>query len=103
MGTRTAQRANSDLAIHPGEFLSEELEARGITQRELARRLRRPEQVVSEIVNGKKGISAETALGLERVLGASADFWLGLQMTYDLAVARRRHAATGHRRTRVKT
>ena len=104
MVTKAAHRARSDLAIHPGEFLSEELEARDMTQRELARHLGRPEQVVSEIVNGKKGITAETALGLERVLEASADFWLGLQMTYDLSKARRRNQpARTHRSLRAKS
>ncbi|MEX2160270.1 MAG: HigA family addiction module antitoxin [Dehalococcoidia bacterium] len=88
----------SDLSIHPGEFLAEEFQVRGMTQRELARQLGRPEQVVSEIVNGKKGITAETALGLESVLGASADFWLGLQMTYELAKARRRRTRSRTRR-----
>lgn len=100
MVTRTAQRITSDLPIHPGEFLGEELQARGMTQRELARQLGRPEQVVSEIVNGKKGITAETALGLESVLGASADFWLGLQMTYELGIARRRRPPTPSRAPR---
>lgn len=100
MATKPAQRLRTDLAIHPGEFLAEELEARGMTQRELARKLVRPEQVVSEIVNGKKGITAETALGLEHVLGASADFWLGLQMTHDLAMARRRRTPVRRRAAR---
>ena len=100
--TKTSRKSNSDLAVHPGEFLAEEIDARGMTQRELARRLARPEQVISEIVNGKKGIAVETALGLERVLDVSADFWLGLQMTYDLTMARRRHDARGRRSSRAK-
>ena len=88
MGTRTAQRLESDLAIPPGEILAEELKARGMTQKELARQMGRPEQAISEIVNAKKAITPETALAFEEVLGPSAEFWLGLQTTYDLTRAR---------------
>lgn len=95
MVTKKAGRTHSDTAIHPGKVLAEELAKRAMTQRELSRRLGRPERVVSEIVNGKRGVSIETALGLEAVLGTSADFWLGLQMTYDLALARRRRPSRG--------
>jgi HTH-type transcriptional regulator/antitoxin HigA len=77
----------SDLAIHPGEILEEELEARGMTQKALAAAMRRPPQVVNEIVRGKKGITAETALELERVLGSSARLWMNLQTTYALTLA----------------
>ena len=62
----------SDRAIHPGVYLEQELEARSMTQAELSRRMGRPIQVINEIVRCKKSISAETALGLERVLGTSA-------------------------------
>ena len=79
----------SDLPIHPGEFLAEELRARGMTQRALADLLGRPAQAISEIVNGKKRITAATALGLERVLGTPARAWLNLQVEYDLTIARK--------------
>ena len=97
MGTRTAQRLESDLAIPPGEILAEELKARGMTQKELARQMGRPEQAISEIINAKKGITAETAIQLEEALGPSAQFWLGIQLTYDLTLARQRQkkAAAG--------
>ena len=64
-----APRLWSDLPIPPGEVLAEELEARGMTQKELAARLGRPAQVVNEIIKAKKGITPETAIGLGRVLG----------------------------------
>ena len=85
-------RAWSDLPIHPGEILAEELEARGITQRELAAQMGRPPQAINEIIRGKKAMTAETALGLERVLGtlAYASFWLNLETTYRLTLARNR-------------
>lgn len=78
----------SDLAIHPGELLAEELESRGMTQRALAGAMGRPPQVINEIVRGKKAITAETAIQLEEVLGTSARLWLGLQATYELTRAR---------------
>lgn len=88
MATSEARLHRSDLAIHPGEVLSEELDARAMTQRSLAEAIGRPEQVISEIVRGKKGITAETALQLSLVLGISAEFWMNLQSSYELALAR---------------
>ena len=78
----------ADRAIHPGIYLGEEIEARGMTQTELARRMERPVQVINEVVRGRKAISEETALGLERVLGTPARVWLNLQSMYGLARAR---------------
>lgn len=84
-----------DRATHPGVYLARELEARGLTQTELSRRMQRPVQVINVIVRGKKSVSAETALGLERVLGTSARTWMNLQSNYLLATARqRRHEET---------
>lgn len=78
-----------DRAIHPGVYLGEEIEARGMTQSELARRMERPVQVINEVVRGHKAISNETALGLERVLNTPARVWLNLQSMYEIAIARR--------------
>jgi addiction module HigA family antidote len=88
MATETGRPHRSDLAIHPGEILAEELEARGMTQRSLAEAIGRPEQAISEIVRGKKGITAETALQLSEVFEVSAEFWMNLQTSYALTVAR---------------
>lgn len=79
-------------AVHPGEILREELEARGLTQTAFAEQLGRSAQLVSEICTGKKSVTPETALGFERVLGVSADFWVRLQAAYALDVARMRAA-----------
>jgi addiction module HigA family antidote len=65
--------------IHPGEILREELAARGLTANALALKLRVPPSRLTEILNGKRGISPDTALRLSRSLGPSAPFWLGLQ------------------------
>ncbi len=78
----------SDLAIPPGETLEEELEARGISQKELAMRLGRPAQVVNEIIRNKKAITPETAFELEAVLDVPAHFWINLQTNYEMAIAR---------------
>jgi HTH-type transcriptional regulator / antitoxin HigA len=88
MTNKTRASIDSDLAIHPGVTLAEELEAREMTQKALAEAMDRPVQVVNEIANGKKAVTAETALQLERVLDIPACFWMNLQTDYDLTVAR---------------
>ena len=79
----------SDLPVPPGEFLAESIEAAGLTQAELARRMGRPAQAINEIVRGTKEITAETAIQLERVLGVPAHIWLGLEAEYQHTKARR--------------
>jgi HTH-type transcriptional regulator / antitoxin HigA len=92
----TKTDAYPDVAIHPGEYLAEEIEARGISQKELARRMKRPLNAVNEIVNGKKAITAMTALQLEEVMPEiPAKFWLNLEVDYQLT------RALIDRRTRV--
>ena len=77
-----------DVAITPGEYLAEEIEARGLSQKELAKRMGRPANVINEIVNGKKSITAETALQLEEVIPEiPARFWLNLETDYQLTKA----------------
>ncbi|MBS0571220.1 MAG: HigA family addiction module antidote protein [Proteobacteria bacterium] len=76
--------------IHPGEVLLEEfLVPMGISQNALARAAAVPPRRINEIVLGKRGISADTAVRLARVFGTSERFWLGLQTDYDLEEARR--------------
>jgi antitoxin HigA-1 len=75
--------------VHPGETLGEEIEVRGISAHAFALKLRVPANRITEIINGKRGISAETALRLGRYLGNSPEFWMRLQAGYDLAVAER--------------
>jgi HTH-type transcriptional regulator/antitoxin HigA len=90
MVTDGTDRTFSNLAIPPGELLAEELEARGMSQRELAERTGRPEQAISGIINGRKSITHDTALELEKVLGVAADFWANLESSYQLTKARLR-------------
>ena len=68
----------------PGEFLREELEARGWTQNDLARVIGRPLQTVNQIVNGRKRITAETAKELGLAFGTGPEVWLNLENTYQL-------------------
>lgn len=76
--------------IHPGDVLSEEFLAPfNLSQNRLAGHLGVPPRRVNEIVLGKRGISADTALRLARFFGNSPSFWLGLQMDYDLEEAQR--------------
>ena len=75
--------------VHPGEILSEEfLKPMGVSQNRLALALGVPARRINEIVLRKRGISADTALRLSAYFGNSADFWLGIQMDYDLDTAR---------------
>lgn len=74
---------------HPGEVLLEDfLKPMGMSQYALAKALQVPQIRISEIVNGKRAISPDTALRLARYFGTSAEFWLGIQATYDLELAR---------------
>jgi len=83
MVTRTD--AYPDIAIPPGEYLAEEIKARGISQKDLARRMGRPANAINEIIHGKKAITAETALQLEEVMPEiPARFWLNLETDYQL-------------------
>ena len=77
--------------IHPGEILLEEfLKPLGITQYRLAKDISVPARRINEIVQGKRSISADTALRLSRYLGLSERFWLNLQARYDLEMEKDR-------------
>lgn len=83
MDKRMGERRPAEV-FHPGEHLLDELSARGWTQTEFADIIGRPIRLVNEIVNGKKGITPETAREFGAALGTSAEFWLNLNMAYDL-------------------
>jgi addiction module HigA family antidote len=75
--------------VHPGEVLKEEFMAPlELSANKLARVLRVPANRISAIVNGERGVSADTALRLAKALGTTPDFWLNLQKQYDLDCAR---------------
>jgi addiction module HigA family antidote len=74
-------------AIHPGEILAEELAEIAVTPSELARQLRVPANRITQIVNGTRAITGDTALRLGHWFGTSAQFWLNLQSAYEIRVA----------------
>jgi addiction module HigA family antidote len=74
-------------AIHPGEHLAEELEALQMSAAELARKLDVPTNRVTQILNGTRSITGDTALRLAHFFGTSPQFWLNLQTLYDLRLA----------------
>ncbi len=77
--------------ITPGEILREDfMEPMGISMNKLSRDIDVPPNRISEIVNGKRGITADTALRLERYFGVEAQFWLNLQSEYDLRIIKRK-------------
>jgi addiction module HigA family antidote len=75
-------------AIHPGEHLADELEGLGISAAELSRQIDVPVNRVTAIINGQRGVTADTALRLGHWFGTSPEFWLNLQALYELRLAR---------------
>jgi HTH-type transcriptional regulator/antitoxin HigA len=83
--------------FHPGEFLRDELEARGWSQVEFAEIIERPYQLVNEIIAGKKGVTPETAKALGAALGTSAELWMNLDSAYKLRHAEEVSPSIAHR------
>jgi len=79
--------------IHPGEHLTEELNELGISAAELSRRLSVPTNRITQILNGRRSITGDTALRLGHFFGTSAQFWLNLQSLYELRLAEQK---SGH-------
>ena len=75
-------------AIHPGEMLKDELQARGMSQRKFAGIIGMPYTAFNEIINGKRPITTDTALKIEAATGIAATIWLGLQADYNMQAAR---------------
>ncbi|MYE04835.1 MAG: HigA family addiction module antidote protein [Bacteroidetes bacterium SB0662_bin_6] len=73
--------------IHPGETLREDLDALDMSAAELARRIEVPVNHITEILNGRRSITGDTALRLGRYFGTSGEFWLNLQKLYELRLA----------------
>jgi len=75
------------LAIHPGEYLAEELKELNMSAASLARQLQVPTNRITQLLNGRRDITADTALRLAHFFGTSAEFWINLQGLYDLRIA----------------
>ena len=76
--------------IHPGEHLTEELTLLNMSAAELARRLAVPTNRITQILNGTRSITGDTALRLAHFFGTSPEFWLNLQTLYDLRLAQKK-------------
>lgn len=85
---------------HPGRLLKRELGARGLSANRLALDLGVPSGRIVDILNGRRGISADTAVRLGRYFGNGAQFWLDLQGQYDIALVEREKGAEIARRVR---
>ena len=79
--------------IHPGEILADELEGLDVSPTELSRQIRVPANRISQIINGKRAITGDTALRLAHWFGTNAQFWMNLQALYDVRLAEREAGA----------
>jgi addiction module HigA family antidote len=77
-------------AIHPGEHLAEELKEMGISAAEFSRQISVPTNRVTQILNGRRSITGDTALRLAHFFGTSAEFWLNLQSLYEIRLAQQK-------------
>ena len=79
-------------AIHPGKHLAEQLQALNMSSAELARKLKVPTNRITEILNGQRSVTGDTALRLGHFFGTSPEFWLNLQKLYELRLAEKKSA-----------
>jgi addiction module HigA family antidote len=86
--------------VHPGRLLRRELQARGLSANRLAMELGVPSGRITDILNGRRGITADTAVRLSRYFGNGGQFWLDLQGQYDIARVERDHGEEIARRVR---
>ncbi len=89
-------------AIHPGEHLAEELRTIGMSAAQLARNLEVPTNRITQILNGQRAITGDTALRLAHFFGTSPEFWLNLQSLYELRVAEQRSGSAVRELPRLK-
>lgn len=83
-----SREIHTDISLHPGEILLDELEAREIRKIDFAAKMDMKPGHFSELLHGKRHVSAATALKLEKLLGISAEYWMRAQVYYDLFVER---------------
>ena len=84
MKEKVANNMVSSMLIHPGEMIKDEIVARGLTQKDLAKQMGVSYTVFNEILNGKRPVTTEYALLLEAALGTDANIWLVLQADYNM-------------------
>lgn len=86
---RNGKPIKTNVTLHPGEVLSDELEARSISKKDFASSLGIHASHFSDLIKGKRHISAKLAVKLEEKLGIDAEFWMRVQASYDLNIARK--------------
>ena len=86
--SKDGRELQTDILVHPGDLLKKELVARGLKKKDFAEQLDIHASQLSDLLNGKRHVNAMLAIKLERLLGIKSDFWLRLQNSYDLDVAR---------------
>ena len=86
---KNGKKINTDVLLHPGEVLADELSAREITQKDFAQKIKLQPPHLNDLLKGKRHVSARIALKIEKELGIDAAYWLRLQMNYDLEIAKR--------------
>ena len=79
--------------FHPGEFIKDELDARGMKQQELSDNMEIAKNVLSEIIHGKRNLTPVLALKLETALGINAEFWMKLQVNHDINLLRNQYSS----------
>ncbi len=90
------------IAIHPGEHLAEELKTLDMSAAELARKIDVPTNRVTQILNGERSITGDTALRLAHFFGTTPEFWLNLQSLYELRLAQQKSGKTIKRLPRLR-
>lgn len=91
------------MAIHPGAHLAEQLEELGMSAAQLARQLNVPTNRVTQVLNGQRAVTGDTALRLGHFFGTSAEFWLNLQKLYELRMAERESGREARRLPRLSS
>lgn len=87
---KKGKEIQSDVLLHPGDVLQMELEAREIKKSDFALQLEMRPSHFSELLHGKRNVSASVAIKLERLLGISAEFWMRVQTAYDIKLERQK-------------
>lgn len=82
----------TDVSLHPGEVLAMEIDARRIKKSDFAADMGMKQSHLSELLHGKRHVSAATAIKLEKLLGISAEYWMRVQVYYDLFIERNKNA-----------
>jgi addiction module HigA family antidote len=77
--------------FHPGEFIKDEIDARGMKQQELTEKMGIAKNVLSEIIHGKRNLTPLLSLKLEEALGVNAEFWMKLQINYEINLIRNQY------------